>query len=284
MINSVKGVTAWAVDPKGNYVYDANGHHVSVQKTPDKILVSGIIGWPPDPNTISSNVQTSDQYQIGIDTTALPVPQNTYWDYMPICSVPSITARDGNIYKAYGGLRLKRFLDALQRTDAQGRSVQNTFSICNSDFTPAMTAIANAIAQVLKPGCVPYPLVDTDPSTPDIQPECQAVDRIPCDTPGTPPCLLSGYEEYPRAECIDPTTGLPLDPTNPQVGDVPDSVRPCWYLYNDPDPNTGCPDTYQHQRITVLRKTGEIAPPGTMLAMKCLTCPGSDPECALQSQ
>ncbi len=32
----------------GNYVYDTNGNHVSVQKSPDKILVSGIIGWPPD--------------------------------------------------------------------------------------------------------------------------------------------------------------------------------------------------------------------------------------------
>jgi hypothetical protein len=279
MIDSVNGVSAWVVDSNGEYVYDANGNHVSVQKTPEKIFVSGIIGWPPDPNTLSSDVQTSDQYQIGIDTTSLPVPQNSYWDYMPICRVPSIQSEDGNIYKAYGGLRLKNFLDAFQKIDMRGNPVQNTFSVCNADFTIAMTAIANAIAQVLKPGCVQYPLLDTDPSTPGIQPECQALECIPCDSPGTGNCLSNGYEDYARSECIDPTTGLPLDPTNPQTAKVPDSARPCWYLYYDPDPNTGCPNAYMNQEIAVLRKTGTTVPPGTMLSMKCLTCARADQTC-----
>ena len=53
--------------------------------------MSGIIGWPPD--TALTGVQTTDQYQIGIDTTSLPAPQNTYWDYMPICWFPLITVR-----------------------------------------------------------------------------------------------------------------------------------------------------------------------------------------------
>ena len=38
---------------------------------------------------------------------------------MPICTVPSIKSADGNIYKAYGGLRLKKFLDAFQKTDSR---------------------------------------------------------------------------------------------------------------------------------------------------------------------
>jgi hypothetical protein len=46
----------------------------------------------------------------------------------------SITSADGNIYKAYGGLRLKKFLDAFQKTNPQG-TVQNTFSLCDADFT-----------------------------------------------------------------------------------------------------------------------------------------------------
>ena len=71
MIDSVNWISVWVVDSNGNYVYDTpTGNHVSVQKTPDKILVSGIIGWPPDTNL--PGVPTSDQYQIGIDTTSLP--------------------------------------------------------------------------------------------------------------------------------------------------------------------------------------------------------------------
>ena len=277
MINSVNSVTAWVVDSTGNYVYDASGNHLSVQKTPDKILVSGIIGWPPDANSLSLA-----QYQIGIDTTSLPVPSNTYWDYMPICSIPSIKSANGNIYKAYGGLRLKKFIDAFQKTDLQDNPIQNTFSVCNADFTDAMTQIANAVARVMRPGCVQYPLVDTDPSTPGVQPECQAIDRIACDAPGQGNCLVSGYEENSRAECIDPTTGLPLDPTNPQVANVPDTARPCWYLYYDLTPTTGCADAYRGQRITVLRKTGEIAPAGTLLSMQCLTCPTTDATCSAE--
>jgi hypothetical protein len=289
MLDSVKGVTAWVVDANGSYVYDTNGNHISIQKGPEKILVSGIIGWPPDPNTALPGVLTSDQYQIGIDTTSLPHPQDTLWDYMPICKVASITSADGNIYKAYGGLRLKRFLDAFEKTDAHG-PVQNTFSLCNADFTDAMQQIANAVVQVLKPGCVQYPLIEAQPSPPageawgPVQPECQAIERIPCDTPGTPPdCLASGYEEYSRPECIDPTRGLPFDPatvspTSAQLNNVPDSARPCWYLYYDTSP-AGCPDAYKGQRITVLRPLGQTAPPGTLLAMKCLTCPSTDQDC-----
>jgi hypothetical protein len=280
IIDSINGIFVWQVDANGNYAYGANGHHVSVEKAPNKILASGIIGWPPD--TALSGVTTTDQYQIGIDPTSRPKPQDTYWDYMPICGVPSIESSDGNIYKAYGGLRLKKFLDAFEKTDTQGNPVQNTFSICDSDFTHAMTQIANAVVQVLKPGCVQYPLIDTDPSAPGVQPDCQATERIPCDTPGTGNCLSNGYEEYSRSECIDPTTGLPLDPASPKAADVPDGARPCWYLYYDTNPTTGCPDAYRNQRITVLRPLGQTAPPGTLLAMKCFTCPAADETCSAE--
>ena len=81
-------------------------------------------------------------------------------------------------------------------------------------------------------------------------------------------------------ECIDPTTQLPLDPTNPLLANVPDSARPCWYLYYDADRTTGCPNAFTNQRITVLRpSTAPLAPPGTLLALTCLTCPASDQIC-----
>jgi hypothetical protein len=125
MINSVQGVKggAWA----------------------QKILVSGIIGWPPGANDTSlpASVQTNNQYRIDKDATSLPDSQKNLWDYMPICQDPNQKSADGNIYKAYGGLRLKKFVDAF------GDKGQ-VFSICNSDFTNPMTRIGNTIVQALK--------------------------------------------------------------------------------------------------------------------------------------
>jgi hypothetical protein len=117
----------------------------------EQILVSGIFGWLPDPTDtgLPSDLIVSDKYEIGKDATSKK-GQELLWDYMPICKVPSQTSADGNIYKAYGGLRLKEFVDSFQKTNSSGVPIRNTFSICKSDFTDAMTQIGQAIANVLK--------------------------------------------------------------------------------------------------------------------------------------
>jgi hypothetical protein len=88
MIDSVLQVVD-TVDKDGN-----------VQHHQDKILVSGIIGWPPEPNdaNLPKDIQTSNQYRIGKDATSIKGQQDM-WDYMPICSIPSQKSADGNIYK-----------------------------------------------------------------------------------------------------------------------------------------------------------------------------------------
>jgi hypothetical protein len=241
-----------------------------------QILVSGIYGWPPD--TALPNVQTTDQYRIGVDTTWFPTSQDTLWDYMPICWNTTVTSSDGNIYKGYGGLRHNKFVSAF---GANG----HTFSICNQDFTGAMTQIGQAIAQALKPGCVQYPLIDTNPNVAGVQPECQVVYETACSPAGQGSCLSTGYSQTTLTECIDPTTGNPLAPSQtPQTGNIPDSARPCWYLYYDPNTTTGCPNAYMNQRITALQPSTQPLPPaGTLLAMKCLTCANSDQTCPVFS-
>ena len=72
----------------------------------DNIFVSGIIGWP------QSGDLTGVKYRIDRDTTSIPASLQSLWDYMPICTLPDQKSMDGNIYKAYGGLRLKKFIDA----------------------------------------------------------------------------------------------------------------------------------------------------------------------------
>jgi hypothetical protein len=289
MIDSVLHVVD-TVDPKTN----------QVQTHKDKILVSGIFGWPPEPNgpNLPPDLQTSNQYQIGKDSTSIKGQQDM-WDYMPICSIPSQKSADGNIYKAYGGLRLKEFVDYFTRPDEDGRNLVNTFSICKSDFTDAMTQIGQAIAKVFTPGCVLYPLIDIQPRVPDggtpgpLQPECQAIDHQPCgDGNGC-------YTDTPILECKD-GQGMPLDPNlldpaplngparTPQqitavLNTVSEDQRPCWYLAYDHS-TTGCPLAPKGQRISALRKAGTVAPAGTQLLMKCLTCSNPYIECPRLNQ
>jgi hypothetical protein len=247
-----------------------------------KILVSGIIGWPPDPKVdtnLPASLQQNANYRIDKDNTSLPDSQKNLWDYMPICSDPNQKSADGNIYKAYGGLRLKKFVDAF------GDKGQ-VFSICNSDFTNAMVQIGNAIVAVLTPGCVGYPLIDTDPNSPGVQPECQVLDRVPCPTPGSNGCLETGFKETRLAMCKD-DKGNTLDPASLDpnsssqtsidgvLAGVADSARPCWYLSYD-NSKLGCASAYHGQRISALRPAGTVAPPGTFLAMQCLTCANAD--------
>jgi hypothetical protein len=226
-------------------------------------------------------VQKFTKYRIDKDPTSLPAKEATLWDYMPICQDTAQKSADGNIYKAYGGLRLKKFVDAF------GTKGQ-VFSICNKDFTNAMVQIGNAIVQVLTPGCVVYPLIDTDSSTTITEPECQVLDRSPC-SKGTEGCLQTGFKDTRLPECKD-SNGKILDPSSldpskssvDQVNTLLDNnisqdARPCWYLSYDNSP-LGCKDTsYNGQRISALRKKDTVAPPGTFLAMQCLTCPNYDP-------
>jgi hypothetical protein len=61
---------------------------------------------------------------------------------MPICKVPEVKSDDGNIYKAYAGLRLKKFIDGF---GAHGK----THSICDSDLSATMTQIGEGIGSIL---------------------------------------------------------------------------------------------------------------------------------------
>jgi hypothetical protein len=231
----------------------------------EKIFVSGIIGWP------QSGDLTGVKYRIDRDATSLPPSLQSLWDYMPICTLPDQKSSDGNIYKAYGGLRLKKFIDGFGESG-------KTFSICNNDFVDALSQIGKALVVRLRPGCVPIPLADSDPNMEGVQPDCQVQDRIPCDKPGENKCFQNGYEQQTLLQCKD-ATGLPLNPDSPQLNSISEANRPCWYLSYDTS-EYGCAGAFQGQEISVLRKSGTVAPPGTLVAMRCLSQPspaGSPP-------
>ena len=139
-----------------------------------------------------------------------------------------------------------------------------------------MTQIGKVIERTMTADCFPYPLMDGDPNTPGIQPECQVVERVPCNGPSAS-CPPTGYAESSLPECKD-GQGLPLDPASPQFASVSDNAKPCWYFSYDTSA-AGCPDAPKGQKISVLPTTGTAVPAGTQLALTCLTCPASNPEC-----
>jgi len=81
------------------------------------------------------------------------------WDYMPICWDPAQTSADGNIYKAYGGLRLKTVHRFLRRPRTNLQHLQLGLCQCpNSDWKRDGSGIEAWLASN-------YPLIDTDPIT-----------------------------------------------------------------------------------------------------------------------
>jgi hypothetical protein len=54
-------------------------------------------------------------------------------------------------------------------------------TICANSFAPSLMAIANELSKLLGPQCIGNNLVDTDPATPGIQPQCQVIDQYPND-------------------------------------------------------------------------------------------------------
>jgi hypothetical protein len=230
----------------------------------DQILVTGIIGWPQNGDL------TGVRYRIDKDSTSIPASTETLWDTMPICSIPDVKSADGSIYKAHGGLRLKKFIDAFGDNG-------KTYSICNNDFTDAMTQIAEAIVKMSASGCVDHPLADANVEREGVQPDCQVQERIPCENPGTSngelDCLPTGYEQRVLLECKD-AAGLALNPENPLPDSIPEEKRPCWTFSHDTSLQ-GCGGTSQGQKISVLSRSGTVEPPGTMLMMKCRTQPSA---------
>jgi hypothetical protein len=232
------------------------------ERPTEQITAYGIIGWPENPGQA--------EYRIDKDTTSLPTEQRKLWDYMPVCQTPGVKSADGNIYKAYGGLRLKKFLDAYK-----GEGQTNVLSICNPDFPDAMTSIGESIAGMLdrRLRCVSLPLADADPDFPGVQPECHAELALSCDTPGQGDCRTSGYVVTPIGQCRD-GQGHSLDIEAPSTDSVSAVARPCWYFQRDPS----CGDP-QSLRPKVLTVDAQAPLAGTLLNMECMTCPDGQPGC-----
>ena len=226
----------------------------------DRILVAGIFGWPrngADGKPDFANAKYKIDFVPNPNTSDADHP--VIYDYWPVCYDPNHMPKtsggydpDASGWGATGGLRMSAFVDEFAENGLK-------YSICEPDFTDAMKGIGDSIAKKLQNLCVDAKLLDVDPSTPGLQPDCRVAYRVPTVDPQTNKVI---YQESDR---------LPLCPP----GATPDTTTTdCWQLSYDA---SRCPRT--GQVISIVRTAAEISqgqlPPGTKVGMQCWACPDS---------
>jgi hypothetical protein len=148
---------------------------------PDKILVSGVIGWDLTPNT--QNTDPTAMYGI-TQRPSLQNPMETEIDTAPICSAMATGS-------AAPGIRLHKFI-----TSFENNSVH---VICQENLRDAMSEIGMKLANLVANTCITARLVDTDGNAnnnvPVPQADCQVVDRVPRNNTPT------GFLDIPLPHC-----------------------------------------------------------------------------------
>jgi hypothetical protein len=236
------------------------------EEADEKILVAGIYGRPRQGDTSPATYK--------IDRIPDPTPTMTgeVYDYWPVCFDPAFppagsgwdqTAAE---HGAAGGLRIDAFLGEFPERS------RLAYSICESDFGPAMAGIGKALTIKMGGLCVPFKLVDIS-DEPGLQADCRVTYRIPRATTDAQGNTSVLFEEKPD--------GLPAC----DAKRTPD----CWEVKRgdehgsaeEQDTARRCPakDGAQSQMVDVVRAAD--LPLGTKIVMQCLTCvdqlPGTEP-------
>jgi hypothetical protein len=195
----------------------------SLKADPNKVLVAAITG-PTEPYNVQMLPVMNAMTGTSEDQPAIAHS----------CSENSGEYADPSV-------RIKTWVDGFGRNGL-------FMPICAPSFAPSLQLIAAEIGKVLGPKCVEGQLLDNDPNTPDVQPDCQVSDR--------------GF----TAE------GNAVESAVPSC-DASGGARPCWNLVDDAD---NCPGA----KVLQVTRDG-AAPPDTNTAIACAVCvPNSpDPRC-----
>jgi hypothetical protein len=146
--------------------------------------------------------------------------------------------------RAVPPVRIKEFAEAFQVGDTN-----NMFSICSADYSPALEAIALAIADQVKPACMPACVADADPTTPEVlDPSCNLVQSAPRGD--------GSFEETTIPECINGT-------------DVPEGADVCYQGLVGDAMDEFCIDSGFNLQFQLFRREGVPAPGGTSVNATC---------------
>jgi hypothetical protein len=237
----------------------------------ETIMVTAIAGWP-----------LSDAKMLNAEYKIAPIPNPghltdasapaTIYDLWPVCydadhpptNPDPTTGFDAEAagYGATPSLRLSAFVDEFGPNGLK-------FSMCEADWTDAMGMFGETLTREMRNLCVDQKLVDADPSTPELDPDCiLEYDAPNAEIVPTPPgcaiCAGSACADKLDSGSQWTRTYLPrCDPNSP--------VPPCWELTQN---WTKCP--VNGQFINVHRTPARYTPGGDRYRLQCRVCPSAD--------
>jgi hypothetical protein len=190
-------------------------------------FVTFLKGLKPDPRSVIVAGIIGDTEGVEV---RLAIPQGgtaLQPDLVPTCGM------DGGPYKADPGIRLRAFFESFVD--------RNTFStICDDDYTDALDQIAQLLRTVLGYPCLTGELVDKDPSTPALDPDCQ----------------FSYITRPGQVDMVDrPLPACDAGLTN----------QPCWHLVLDADLCEAMPT-----QLKVIVEDPGTPPPDTIIRGGCV--------------
>ena len=213
-----------------SYYYNA----LTTIKDPSQLVVAVIGGT-------DANGNMPDPTGFSIATGPVQVPGQTQVQD-PALEPSCMATVNGHPAIARPGLRLADFV-------SQFGERGKYYSVCQSDYTPALRDIGERLFAAISP-CLEGPIdtTDADPNNPGLQPQCTVSYLFDFGTPQ--------QHEQELAPCIM------TDPTTPSS-----QPSPCWYVVTDP---TTCADPSTlptHLELKVAN--GPTPPAGTMTSVSC---------------
>lgn len=226
----------------------------------DDIVVSALFGWPR-----TAEEAAKATYKIA------PIPNPKYTgdpstpalvqDLWPVCYDPDhpptnpdpVTGFDAEAAK-YGskpGLRLSTFVDEFGDLGVKT-------SLCESDWTPAMQLFS---LRGSANKCIEQTLVDMDPSTYALDPDCIVEYLVPTVEPTS----------SPPPGCGAATDGEQWSRSYPPRCDPSAPMPPCWEITKNYDK---CP--ISTSRLFRLRTPTPYTPRGAHYRLQCRFCPALD--------
>ena len=247
--------------PMSRYSGLLNGLEVEKQQfNAGQELIVGLIGGVLPDGTLSYvDVGASD-----------PAFQDAF-GIGPGCVAPPQTPGGENV-TAVPPVRMRELVDEF--------TPGNMFSICETDYSPALEEIADAIRAQLPPACYTQCVADTDPSTEIVEPSC----TLEQDPPGNdnteqiPECVRAaeGYETDEDGDYL-----MPSDADNVCFAMLVDSPDAPLTSTPSDDMVEECLDQNFNLQFEIVRRPGFPAPGGTSVSATCtladfpeVQCPG----------
>jgi len=117
----------------------------------------------------------------------------------------------------------------------------NLFSVCSTDYGPALNSIADKIRDQIRPACMPECVADIDPTTPELDPSCVLTKRV----------LLEDGE----------TMDIPV-PTCEDDGSLPEGEYTCFVaLTEESEMDPQCVEEGWNLEFEVIEETDPDLPP-----------------------